>query len=310
MNTSSDSPRIGFVGLGAMGSRMSRRLVAAGYEVLVNDVDADAVERLVSAGASACTDPLGVADAAEIVMVSLPEPAVVVAVAEQLARGSAMRLYVDLSTTGPQVAEEVAALMAAAEVGVVDAPVSGGATGAEHGSLTIMAAGEPSHVQTARPLLEVLGSTIFVVGDRPGQGQSVKVINNLMSACSIAITSEAAALGVKAGLDPKTLLEVVSASSGANAAASTKFPQYVLTRTFHQGFRLELMAKDVRLALAEARRHGVPMVLGATVEQLWNVGEASLEPAADFMEIVQLFERWSGARIVSPASPDTDVSPS
>ena len=110
---------------------MSRRLVAAGYEVLVNDVDADAVERLVSAGASACTDPLGVADAAEIVMVSLPEPAVVVAVAEQLARGSAMRLYVDLSTTGPQVAEEVAALMAAAEVGVVDAPVSGGATGAE-----------------------------------------------------------------------------------------------------------------------------------------------------------------------------------
>ena len=117
-------------------------------------------------------------------------------------------------------------------------------------------------MQTARPLLEVLGSTIFVVGDRPGQGQSVKVINNLMSACSIAITSEAAALGVKAGLDPKTLLEVVSASSGANAAASTKFPQYVLTRTFHQGFRLELMAKDVRLALAEARRHGVPMVLG------------------------------------------------
>lgn len=309
MNTSSDAPRIGFVGLGAMGSRMSLRLVAAGYEVLVSDVDADAVEPVVAAGARACADARAVADAAEIVMVSLPGPAVVSAVAERLVQGSAIRLYVDLSTTGPQVAEEVAALMAAADVGVVDAPVSGGAAGAEQGRLTIMAAGESSHVQSAWPLLEVLGSTVFVVGDRPGQGQSVKLINNLMSACSIAITSEAAALGVKAGVDPRTLLEVVSASSGANAAASTKFPQYVLTRTFHQGFRLELMAKDVRLALAEARRHGVPMVLGATVEQLWNLGEASLEPAADFMEIVQLFERWSGARIASPESADADVSP-
>jgi len=289
---------------------MSRRLLAAGYDVSVNDTDTGAMERVVSAGASACADALGVADAAEIVLVSLPTPAVVAAVAEQLVPGSAMRLYVDLSTTGPQVAEEVGELMTAAEVGVVDAPVSGGAAGAEHGRLTIMAAGQPSHIETARPLLEVLGSTIFVVGDRPGQGQSVKVINNLMSACSIAITSEAAALGVKAGLDPRTLLEVVSASSGANVAAATKFPQYVLTRSFHQGFRLELMAKDVRLALAEARRRGVPMVLGSAVEQLWNVGEASLEPAADFMEIVQMFERWSGARIESPAGADAGVTPS
>lgn len=291
---------VGFVGLGAMGARMSRRLLAAGHRVSVNDTDAGAMERLQADGASACPDARAVADAAEVVLVSLPTPAVVAAVAEQLVRGSAIRLYVDLSTTGPQVAEQVGELMAAAEVGVVDAPVSGGVAGAEDGRLTIMAAGEPAHVERARPLLEVLGSTIFVVGDRPGQGQSVKVINNLMSACSIVITSEAAALGVRAGLDPKTLLEVVSASSGANVASATKFPQYVLTRSFHQGFRLELMAKDVRLALEEARRRGVPMVLGATVEQLWNLGEASLEPDADFMEIVQLFERWSGARIQSP----------
>jgi 3-hydroxyisobutyrate dehydrogenase-like beta-hydroxyacid dehydrogenase len=308
MSASPRSTPIGFLGLGAMGARMSRRLLAAGHDVLVHDVDRDAAQRLVSAGATACSDALAVADDAEIVLVSLPTPEVVVTVAEQLARGSAMRLYVDLSTTGPQAAEQVAELMARAGVGVVDAPVSGGAAGAEQGRLTIMAAGQPSHVERARPLLEVLGSTIFVVGDLPGQGQSVKVINNLMSACSIAITSEAAMLGVKAGVDPKTLLEVVSASSGANAAASSKFPQYVLTRSFHQGFRLELMAKDVRLALAEARRHAVPMVLGSTVEQLWNLADASLEPAADFMEIVQMFERWSGTRIESPTPADGGVS--
>ena len=310
MSASARSTPIGFVGLGAMGARMSRRLLAAGHDVLVHDIDDGAAQRLVSAGATLCADALAVAGAAEIVLVSLPTPGVVATVAEQLARGSAMRLYVDLSTTGPQVAEQVAELMAAAEVGVVDAPVSGGVVGAEQGRLTIMAAGQPSNIERARPLLEVLGSKIFVVGDVPGQGQSVKVINNLMSACSIAITSEAAALGVKAGVDPKTLLDVVSASSGANAAASSKFPEYVLTRSFHQGFRLELMAKDVRLALAEARRHAVPMVLGSTVEQLWNLADASLEPGADFMEIVQMFERWSGTRIESPPPADAGVSPS
>ena len=310
MSASTGTTRVGFVGLGEMGGRMARRLIAGGYELSVNDADAGALERAVAAGASPCADAAGVADAAEIVLVSLPSPPVVAAVAEQLVGGSAMRLYVDLSTTGPQVAEQVATQMAAADVGVVDAPVSGGAAGAEHGRLTIMAAGQPAHIETARPLLELLGSTIFVVGGRPGQGQSVKLINNLMSACSIAITSEAATLGVKAGLDPKTLLEVVSASSGANVASRTKFPQYVLTRSFHQGFRLELMAKDVRLALTEARRHGVPMVLGSTVEQLWNLGEANLEPSADFMEIVQLFERWAGARIESDAAADAGVSSS
>jgi 3-hydroxyisobutyrate dehydrogenase-like beta-hydroxyacid dehydrogenase len=220
-------------------------------------------------------------------------------VAGELAGGSALRVYVDLSTTGPQVAENVAELLGRAGVGVVDAPVSGGTAGAESGTLTIMAAGAPQHIAAARPVLELLGSRIFVVGDRPGQGQAVKVINNLMSACSVAITAEATALGVKAGLDPATLLEVVAASSGSNTAAAQKFPAYVLTRTFHQGFRLRLMAKDVRLCLSEARRLGVPMLLGATVEQLWNLGDATFADDADFIEIVRMFEEWANVRIES-----------
>jgi len=291
--------RIGFVGLGTVGGPMARRLVAAGHHLSVHDTAAPAVAALAEAGAHVCESAQGVADAAELVLVSLPSGDVVSEVARELAAGSALRVYVDLSTTGPQVAEEVAELLGTAGVGVVDAPVSGGKAGAESGRLTVMVAGAPQDIAVARPVLELLGSRIFVVGDRPGQGQAVKVINNLMSACSVAITAEATSLGVKAGLDPATLLEVVAASSGSNTAAAQKFPAYVLTRTFHQGFRLNLMAKDVRLCLSEARRLGVPMLLGATVEQLWNLGDATFPDDADFIEIVRMFEEWANVRIES-----------
>lgn len=299
----SSSPRLGFVGLGAVGGPMARRLVEAGHHLSVYDVDPRAIDALAEAGAEACESAHAVADAAELVLVSLPSPDVVSDVARDLAGGSALRVYVDLSTTGPAVAEEVAELLGGAGVGVVDAPVSGGIAGAESGELTVMAAGAPEHVAIARPVLELLGSRIFVVGERPGQGQAVKVINNLMSACSMAITAEATSLGVKAGLDPGTLLEVVAASSGSNTAAAQKFPSYVLTRTFHQGFRMSLMAKDVRLCLSEARRLGVPMLLGATVEQLWNLGDATFPDDADFIEIVKMFEEWANVRIESGSTP-------
>jgi 2-hydroxy-3-oxopropionate reductase len=280
-----------------MGGPMARRLIQAGYEVSIYDAAPAAVAMVAEAGAHACDSARAVADAADLVLVSLPAAEVVAAVAGQLVGGAALRVYVDLSTTGPRVAEEVAELLAKSGVGVVDAPVSGGKAGAESGRLTVMVAGAPENIAIARPVLELLGSRIFVVGDRPGQGQAVKVINNLMSACSVAITAEATSLGVKAGLDPATLLEVVAASSGSNTAAAQKFPAYVLTRTFDQGFRLNLMAKDVRLCLSEARRHNVPMLLGATVEQLWNLADATFPDDADFIEIVRMFEDWANVTI-------------
>ena len=282
-----------------MGGPMARRLVHAGHHLSVFDTAPAAVAALAEAGAEVCESARAVADAAELVLVSLPSPQVVSDVARQLASGSALRVYVDLSTTGPELAEEVAEMLGTAGVGVVDAPVSGGTAGAESGRLTVMVAGAPEHIAIARGVLELLGSRIFVVGERPGQGQVVKVINNLMSACSVAITAEATSLGIKAGLDPATLLEVVAASSGSNTAAAQKFPAYVLTRTFDQGFRLNLMAKDVRLCLSEARRLGVPMVLGATVEQLWNLGDATFPDDADFIEIVRMFEEWANVTIAS-----------
>jgi len=210
-----------------------------------------------------------------------------------------MRRCVDLSTTGPLVAEEVAGVLASAGVECIDAPVSGGPSGAASGGLTIMVAGPSEAVEAVRPLLERLGSSIFVVGDRPGQGQLAKVINNLMSASSIAITTEALVLGVKAGLDPGTLLDVVGVSSGSNNAALDKFPNQVLTRRFDHGFRLALMAKDVGLCLEEARRREVPMILGATVDQLWALASAQADEDDDCTAIVTMFEGWAGAEIAT-----------
>jgi 2-hydroxy-3-oxopropionate reductase len=286
---------VGFVGLGAMGARIAARLQAAGHELVVFDPRSDAAP----AGARVVASPREVADAAPVVFASLPTPDVVRAVAlgeDGLAGGRAIEVFADLSTTGPAVAEAVAAGLAEQGVTSVDAPVSGGPAGAEAGTLTLMVAGPSAAVQRVWPYLDAFARRRFVVGDTAGQGQAAKVINNLMSACSIAITAEALVLGTRAGLDPQTLLEVIGASSGANNAASDKFPKQVLTRRFDHGFRLELMAKDVRLALDEARRRQVPMLLGATVGELWNLADAH-DDGDDCTAIVKMFEEWGGAEI-------------
>lgn len=281
---------------------MAARLLGAGHPLVACDPDPVAADAARSSGAEVVATPREVADAAAVVMVSLPRPDIVREVAlgsAGLAGGSAIEVYVDLSTTGVAVAQEVAAGLAAAGAAAIDAPVSGGPAGAQAGRLTVMLSGSDAAVTRVRPLLEAFAGNVFVVGGEPGQGQAAKVINNLMSACSIAITAEAMVLGVRAGLDPSTLLDVVHVSSGANNAASDKFPKQVLTRAFAHGFRLDLMAKDVHLALDEARRRGVPMILGSTVEQLWGLADETGSDDRDCTEIVRLFEEWGGAEIAS-----------
>jgi 2-hydroxy-3-oxopropionate reductase len=293
---------IGFVGLGAMGGRMAARLLGAGHSLVVCDPDSAALDAARAAGAQIAATPREVADAAPIVMVSLPRPAIVQEVAlgaEGLAGGSAIEIYVDLSTTGVATAQAVAQGLAAHNVSALDAPVSGGPKGAEAGRLTLMVSGPTEAVDRIRPLIEAFAGNVFVVGDEAGQGQAAKVINNLMSACSIAITAEAMVLGVRAGLDPGTLLHVIHVSSGANNAASDKFPKQVLTRAFAHGFRLDLMAKDVHLAMDEARRRGVPMVLGSTVEELWGLADVTGDSGRDCTEIVRMFEAWGDAEIAA-----------
>jgi 3-hydroxyisobutyrate dehydrogenase-like beta-hydroxyacid dehydrogenase len=302
VSTTSPQPQLGFVGLGAMGARIAARLLDAGYPLTVCDARPDAAQALQARGARVAQTPRAVADAAEIVFVSLPAPADVLAVAtgeHGLCGGEAMRCYVDLSTSGPSMAEQVARTLGETGVACVDAPVSGAPAGAEAGTLTMMVAGTAEALALVQPILDHLAKVVFVVGDRPGQGQVVKVINNLLSAAAIAITAEAATLGVRAGIAPETLLEVVGASSGANTAVLEKFPRQVLTRRFDHGFRLALMTKDVGLCLEEARRLDVPMLLGGAVEQLWNLGARQAPADADCTAIVRMFEDWTATTIVS-----------
>jgi 2-hydroxy-3-oxopropionate reductase len=292
---------VGFVGLGAMGLPIAERLQQAGHQLLVHDVRPSAADPLVSRGAERAASIRELADRAGVVLVSLPLPQIIREVAlgaDGLLGGGAIKTYVDLSTTGPATAEEVAAQLTQAGVEVVDAPLSGGPAGARAGKLTAMIAGPDAAIARVRPLLDAFTSRQFVVGSEPGQGQSAKVINNLMSACAIAITAEAMLLGVRAGLDPATLLEVVNTSSGANNAAADKFPKQVLTRNFNHGFRMELMAKDVKLAVDEARRRSVPMPLGSLVSELWQIADPELL-GEDCTAIVRMFEQWAHAEIVA-----------
>jgi len=285
---------VGFVGLGAMGAHMAARLIDAGYDLAIFDTRAEAVAPHAARGALACDSAAAVADAADTVLVSLPTPDIVRAVAGELATGDAIEAFVDLSTTGPEVAAEVAAALSAAGVACLDAPVSGGVAGAQAGTLTIMAAGDEALFQSLRPLLETLGRNVVLVGAEPGQGQLAKVLNNLLSASAIAITGEALALGVHGGLSARTLLDVFNSSSGRNTASADKFPRHVLPRTFGAGFRLELMDKDVQLCLAEARRQGVPMALGGAVGELWARAQESAAAGADCTEIVRMLEDAAG----------------
>ena len=298
---------LGFVGLGAMGAPVAGRLLARHGQVAVFDTRAESMQPLVEAGAVACGSPAEVADAAETVFVSLPDPKVMPLVVDGpdgLLRGSAIRYLVDLSTTGPAIAAQLRATLAAAKVGYLDAPVSGGPKGAAEGRLTVMAAAEPEVFAAVGPLLEAFAGKVVLVGDEPGQGQLVKVLNNLMSAASLAITSEALALGVKAGLDPGRFLDAVNAGSGRNTASADKFPRCVLPRTFDFGFRMQLMTKDVVLCLQEAARQQVPMMVGGVVEQLWTLAAAGQTDDADCTEIARLVEGWAGVTIGQAAADD------
>jgi 3-hydroxyisobutyrate dehydrogenase-like beta-hydroxyacid dehydrogenase len=290
---------IGFIGLGQMGGPMSRRLLAAGHRLVGHDVRAEAMDALVAEGAEAARSPAEVAARAEVVLVSLPTPQVVREVAlgpDGLVHGSAVRIYVDLSTTGQAVAVEVAAALAGRRIATLDAPVSGGVRGAIDGTLAVMVAGPPAELERVRGILAVFGR-VFHVGKRPGLGQLMKLANNYLSATAIVATAEAVVLGVKGGLDPATMLDVINASTGRNTASEDKFPRQVLSGNYAAGFTTGLLTKDLGLCAAAAEALGVPMPVAAAVHAQWRRAVAELGADADITTIVKCIERAAGTTI-------------
>lgn len=291
---------VGFVGVGRMGGPMAARLLDAGYELCLYDVSLEAMKPFAERGAQIAASPAEVASQAEIVLVSLPTPDIVREVAlggnAGIINGSKVRLMIDLSTTGPGVASEVAGKLAERQIGWVDSPVSGGMTGAKAGTLAVMVSCPKKTFGEIEPMMKTFGK-LFFAGEKPGMAQTAKLANNLLAATAMVATSEVMAMGVKAGLDPRVLIDIINASSGRNSATQDKFPRAVLPRTFDFGFATGLSYKDVRLCVEEAEAMGVPMVVGGAVREMLAITRARFGADSDFTHIAKLLEEWAGVEI-------------
>jgi 3-hydroxyisobutyrate dehydrogenase-like beta-hydroxyacid dehydrogenase len=293
---------LGFIGLGQMGSRMAARLLEAGHKVVVCDRVASLVAELVAKGATEAATPREVGDRADLVFASLPTPAILHAVAlgpDGVIAGQRARCFVDLSTTGPRVAVEVAAGFAEAGRTTFDCPVSGGKSGAAAGTLALMVSGPRDDYAALEPILKVFGKPFFC-GEKPGSAQVMKLCNNMLAATALVASSEAIAMGVKAGLDPVLMCEVINASSGRNSATQDKFPRAIIPRTFDFGFTTGLSLKDVGLCVDEAEGMGIPMVVGSAVRQMLGVTAATYGKESDFTSIAKVVENWAGVEIRKP----------
>lgn len=287
---------VGFIGVGKMGGPMAGRLLDAGHTLTLFDRSEAPMRPLVQRGARKAASAAAVAAEVETVLVSLPTPDIVRQVAEAMPAKERLRTFVDLSTTGPRMARQVAELLAAKGIAAVDAPVSGGVAGAEKGTLAVMVSGPQELRAALEPLLKVFGR-VFYLGEKPGLGQTMKLANNLLSATAMAISSEAIVMGVKAGLDARTMIDVINVSSGRNTATQDKFPKSILPRSFDFGFTNGLMHKDVKLCVEEAEAMGVPMWVGSAVRQLWAYSASRMGADTDFTSVVRCIEEWAGVEV-------------
>ena len=287
---------IGFIGLGNMGQPMARRLIEAGHKLIVYDTRNDAVAPLVALGAQLASSPADVADRVETVMASLPSLQISekVAIGEGgVIHGKRIKRFIDLSTTGASVAAKIAAVLAKKNIVQIDCPVSGGVGGASKGTLAVMVSGPKAEIELVKDALAVFGK-VFVIGEKPGMAQTMKLANNFLSATAMAATSEAVAMGVKAGLDPAVMIDVINAGSGRTTASDGKFPQAILPRTFNYGFATALMLKDVRLCVEEAKGLDVPNSVMSTVLDQWETTNTEFGGDSDFTAIVKMIEKRAG----------------
>jgi 3-hydroxyisobutyrate dehydrogenase-like beta-hydroxyacid dehydrogenase len=287
---------IGFIGLGKMGFPMARRLIEAGHELTVFDTQKEAMDRLVALGAKAGASPQDIADEVETVMASLPSLQASLDVATGkggVIDGKRVKRFIDLSTIGSQMAVKIHDLLKARNIVQLDSPVSGGVGGAEKGTLAVMVSGPRGDFEVVKAALGVIGK-VFFIGEKPGSGQTMKLANNFLSATAMVATSEAVVMGVKSGLDPAVMIDVINAGSGLSTASRDKFPRAVLPRTFDYGFATGLMVKDVRLALQEMKQLGLSMEVAEAVGRLWEVVIRDMGPESDFTEAIKPIEKAAG----------------
>jgi 3-hydroxyisobutyrate dehydrogenase-like beta-hydroxyacid dehydrogenase len=292
-------PRIGFVGIGNMGEPVCRHLLERGYELLIYDVDPQALARLGDTPAEPAASPEALATEADVVILSLPNSDVVEEVVfgesglkDGLSSGKAL---IDTSSSRPSSTRVISKRLAAEEIDMLDAPVSGGVLRAGEGTLSIMVGGKRAIYERYREVLESFGDKIFYVGDH-GAGHLVKALNNLLSAATLASAAEAALLARRAGVAPDAFVEVINASNGRSYSTEVKFPRYILNRTFDDGFALSLMNKDLKIALEAAAEMEFPMPLGSALAQLWEIAVARGYGSENHTAIYAFLEELLGER--------------
>ena len=288
------SPRIGFVGLGAMGRPMARRLVEAGHAVTVFDIDPAATQRVVDEAPGAAAAPaLAALGSADLVITMLPDSNVVEATVEG-PQGLASKLQpgstiVDMSSSEPARTRALAQRLQAQGLAMLDAPVSGGVRRAVDGTLAIMVGGPEAVLERWRPVLGVLGRTITHVG-AAGAGHAAKALNNYVSAAGLVAACEALVMARAFGLDPGVLNDVLNQSTGRNNSTENKVRQFILSGRFDAGFSMRLMGKDLATARDVGRTLGLQMPLCEEVSRIWEAASAGLPPDADHTEVFRHLE--------------------
>lgn len=293
--------KVGFIGLGAMGLPMAKRVVEAGHNTTTTyHRRREPADELAALGARVVGSPAEVARASDVIITILPadqELTETVFGDEGILKGfSRGKVLIDMTTGTALCMQEVDEAIVAAGGAVLDAPVSGGTPAAAQGTLTIMVGGEAKLLEKYRPLLEAMGKQIVHVGG-VGQGKVVKMVNQMMAATHLLAIGEAFALGVKCGADPNTLYEVIKTSSGYSKMMDLRLPGFLLDGSFEAGFRLDLMKKDVNLALDSGRTLNVPLVLTSAVGQLFSAASAAGKGDSDFSAAGQYVADMAAVRL-------------
>jgi len=288
--------RVGVIGLGIMGAPMARNLLRAGHVVTVHSRTRTRVDGLVAAGATAADSPAAVAAAVDVLITMLPDTpdveAVLTGTSGVLAGARPGLLAVDMSTIAPAATRALAARAAAAGVTFLDAPVSGGEQGAIAGTLSIMVGGDADGFVRARPVLEALGKRITYMGVA-GQGQTTKLVNQVVGAATLAAVAEGVVLAARAGLDPAAMVHALEGGAAASWMLSEQAPR-MQRRDFAPGFMVRLQQKDLRLALAAAARLGVPLPVTSLVHQLFTAVEANGGGSLGTQALVTALEALAG----------------
>jgi 3-hydroxyisobutyrate dehydrogenase-like beta-hydroxyacid dehydrogenase len=308
MTTAPRIPSVGFIGLGVMGEPMAGHLAKAGYRLALFDARPRHAARLAArlgAAASAPHSPAEVARASEIVITMVPNGEVVrdlVAGPNGLLEGfESGSLLLDTSSSEPWLTRATGERLAARGVAMVDAPVSGAQWGAQAAELVFMAGGEAADVERVRPLLDVMGKAVFHLGPL-GSGHAMKCLNNLVTAVNFIAVSEGLALGVRQGLDPQAMTDVLNASTGMSWVSQTHIAQRVISRHFDDPFKLALMVKDIGIATELAREAQVPLPVSTLAQQLWRAAAQGAAPDASVSELVRWVERLAGTEIAPRAA--------